>query len=44
MVAQLAVNGNDASDSYQGTTSVVPAIMAGIKGFSPCCPFYFSIN
>ena len=38
MVAQrgFAANGNDASDPYQGTTSVVPMIMAGIKGFSPC--------
>jgi hypothetical protein len=34
----FAANGG-ASDPYQGTTSVVPAIMAGIKGFSPWCPF-----
>jgi hypothetical protein len=27
------------TDPYQGTTSVVPTIPAGIKGFSPCCPF-----
>jgi hypothetical protein len=26
---------NYASDPYQGTTSVVPTIMTGIKGFSP---------
>jgi hypothetical protein len=43
MVAQrgFAANGNLGSDPYQGTTSVVPTIMAGIKGFSPCsffCP------
>jgi hypothetical protein len=31
----FAANGNGASDPYQGTTSVVPTIMAGIKGFSP---------
>jgi Putative Ig domain len=39
MVAQraFAANGNDASDPYQGTTSVVPTIIAGIKGFSPWC-------
>ena len=30
----LAANGNGASDSYQGTSSVVPTVMAGIKGFS----------
>ena len=37
MVAQcgFAANRNGASDPYQGTTSVVPTIMAGIKGFSP---------
>src|SRR5215469_3182485 len=28
-----------APESYQGTTSVVPTIMAGIEGFSPCCLF-----
>jgi outer membrane protein, multidrug efflux system len=40
MVAQrgFAANGNGASDPYQGTTSVVPTIMAGIKGFSPWSP------
>src|SRR5580658_7545482 len=32
----FAANGNGASDSYQGTTSVVPTVMTGIKGFSPC--------
>jgi hypothetical protein len=38
MVAQrgFAANRNGASDPYRGTTSVVPAIMAGINGFSPC--------
>jgi hypothetical protein len=37
MVAQrgFAANGNGASDSYQRTTSVVPTVIAGIKGFSP---------
>ena len=37
MVARrgFAANGNGASDSYQGTTSVVPTVMAGLKGFSP---------
>jgi hypothetical protein len=37
VVAQraFAANGNGAPDSYQGTTSVVPTVMAGIKGFSP---------
>jgi hypothetical protein len=36
VVAQrgFAANRNGASDPYQGTTSVVPTIMAGIKGFS----------
>jgi hypothetical protein len=47
MVAQrgFAANGNGASDSYQGTTSVVPTVMAGIKGFSPMCfSFWGSAN
>jgi hypothetical protein len=26
------------TDPYQGTTSVVPTITAGVEGFSPCSP------
>jgi hypothetical protein len=37
MVAQrgFAANRNGAFDPYQGTTSVVPTIMAGIRALAP---------
>jgi hypothetical protein len=43
------VSGHDFSrdattpNSYQGTTSVVPTIMVGTKGFSPCSALQLGI-